>query len=122
MKKEITICENCGTPLIWTFRWDYKEMYCLNCGANGDMFMGKKVEITPELKLKYRVVNKVWKSFYGKNRPLLPMSSGYRKNNCKKCQGGESHSNHLSKKEIRESKVVEKILNRVKGLFTPIKL
>jgi hypothetical protein len=117
MKKEITICEKCGTPLIWTFRWDYKEMYCLNCGAMGDMFMGKKVETTPELKLKFKAVNKVWKSLYGKNRPLLPASGGYRKNNCKKCDAGENHSKHLSKKEIRENKVAEKILIRIKGLF-----
>src|SRR4030042_5407487 len=115
--KKINICENCGTPLMWTFRWDYNEIYCLNCGALGDMFMGKKVDITPDLKMKYRVVNKIWHSLYGKNKPLLPKSKGYRKDNCDKCQKGQYHSQHLSKKEIRENKIAEKILEKVKGLF-----
>lgn len=117
MKNEkITVCNNCGTPLIWTFRWDYNELYCLNCGALGDMFMGKKVELTEELKLKNRVVLKIWKSLYGKNRALLPQSNGYKKNNCKKCEK-EYHNFHLSKKEIRDNKVAEKILEKVKHLF-----
>ena len=117
MKEEIKICENCGTPLIWTFRWDYKEMFCLNCGALGDMFFGKGVGLTPELKMKYRVVNKIWKSLYGKSGALLPESIGYQKSNCEKCKAGENHHLHLTKKEIRESRVAEKILEKVKSLF-----
>lgn len=116
-QKEIRVCEECGTPLIWTFRWDYKERYCLNCGALGDMFLGKNVELTKELKLKERIVNRIWKSLYGKTGDLLPISSGYQKSNCKKCQIEKSHSLHLSKREIRNNKVAEKILNKMIGIF-----
>ncbi len=65
MKREaikIRVC-SCGTPLIWTFRWPYCEYYCLNCGGRGGMFgIGSNIELTTELKIKQRVVNKIWKS------------------------------------------------------------
>jgi hypothetical protein len=116
MKEQISICENCGTPLIFTFRWAYKEKFCLNCGSLGDMFMGETVDLTPELKLKYKIVNKIWKALYGKNKPLLPLSQ-YKRKGCKKCEDGGNHNEHLNKKEIRNHKVAEKILKQLERVF-----
>lgn len=117
MKKEIRICENCRTPLIWTFRWDYNERYCMNCGALGDMFLGKDVPLTHELKIEKAIVDGIWKVLYGNNKPLLPRSGGYRKDKCEKCDKGESHHKHLSKNEIIDNKIAEIVLDNMEMLF-----
>ncbi len=113
--REIQVCEHCGTPLIWTFRWAYKEYFCMNCGALGDMFMGKEVKITPELKLKSRVVHKIWNSLY-KTGFLLSVAL-YKIDGCKKCDAGQNHGDHLTKREIRNGKIAQRILDKMIGIF-----
>lgn len=116
-QNEIKICSDCGTPLIWTFRWAGAEYYCLNCGTMGGVFgTGEYVKLTPELRLKRRVVNKIWKSIYSNNRLLLP-ACRYRRDNCEKCKKGAYHNQHLTKKEIKGNKIAERILKSVLHLF-----
>ena len=39
MKNErITICPNCGEPLVWTFINSGSEWYCINCKNDYPMF------------------------------------------------------------------------------------
>lgn len=119
MNKEIRICEKCGTPLIWTFRWDYNERYCLNCGGLGDMFLGKDVELTNQLKVKKAIVDGIWKILYFKGF-LLPASGGYRKKKCEKCNNlehSEYHGQHLTEKEKENNEIAEIVLDNMKMLF-----
>lgn len=114
---KITVCDDCETPLIFTFRWAFKEMYCLNCGALGDMFMGKKVRLTDELKLKKRIVDRIWKTLYGREGFLLPVAS-YTIDGCKKCKSGDNHGQHLTNREIRNNKIANKILKKMIGIIS----
>lgn len=114
--REITICRDCGTPLLWTFRWAYKEYFCMNCGGTwGMMGAGISVEETPELKLKYRIVKRIWDSLY-KGGLLLPVSR-YTRKDCKKCEAGGDHNDHLTKREIRNNKIGERLLKHYLQIF-----
>lgn len=115
--KEIKVCENCQTPLLFTFRWDYSERYCLNCGALGDMFLGEYAPLTKELRAKEKLVNKIWSALYGKQGFLLPASGKYKKKNCKKCEVEEYHGSHLTRREKLGNQITEKILKRVKFIY-----
>jgi hypothetical protein len=114
-EKKIRVCEYCGSPLIFTFRWAYKEYFCMNCGALGDIFMGKDVVLTPELRLKKKIIDKTWNALY-KTHLLLPISR-YKRRNCKLCDEGGEHNEHLTKREIRNGKIAQKILNKMIGIF-----
>lgn len=116
-EKTISVCPYCGTPLIFTFRWDYYEKFCLNCGRLGDCFWGEETKITPELEFKRKILDKIWKALYGKNRPLLPVSKAYRNVGCKKCENGELHPYHLTKTEKIKGRVAQKILKNLRGIF-----
>lgn len=118
MKKIIRICTNCGCPLIWTFRWAYKERFCMNCGLTGGMMgTGKDVELTPELKLKQRVINKIWSALYSKKNHLLLPIARYKRTGCKKCEAGDDHNEHLTNREIRNGKIAERVLKSMQGIF-----
>ena len=111
MGKEITVCSDCETPLVFTFCFAGAEYYCLNCGnATGMMGGGDRVKSTPELRAKAKVVKDLWKAIY---KSFLPRSS-YRKRNCKKCTG-TNHYDHLSKQEILRNKFATKALEALEG-------
>lgn len=112
MKKIIKICD-CGTPLIYTFCWDYYEWYCLNCGKNSEFLGGNRTQETPELKAKKKVVDDIW----GVIRKYFLPKSSYGKTKCKKCSGNLSHNSHLTTQEILKNEVAEKIVDKLKGVF-----
>ena len=111
--KEIEICE-CGTPLIFTFLWPYKEWFCLSCGEATEFLGRNYTKLTLELRVKLRVVNKIWKSL---RSSLLPRTFKYRRNGCKKCDTGEDHGYHVSTYEKRKDKIATQILKNIEGLF-----
>ena len=114
-KERITICPHCQTPMIWTFKWAGCEWFCLNCGDAMGMCSGDITEVTPELKLKKKVVDKIWKILSNKILPNCP----FKKNKCKKCweNGVNSHWEHITKREKRQSKEAERIIDKFKGIF-----
>jgi len=116
-KKTIRVCDNCETPLIWTFAFPYCERYCLNCSAKGGMLgTGKDIEATQELVFKENLVNAIWKVIYGKKNTLMP-SGSFGRSNCAKCNGNHNHREHASKKEIEGDLLARKYLEKVQGLF-----
>ena len=117
-KKTIRVCDNCGSPLIWTFAFDYKERYCLNCGLGGGMLgTGTDMPVTRELIFQEKLVNAIWKVIYGK-KGLVPISAG--RTNCVKCLVGGRHYNHLSKAEKEWDKIARLYLEKIKGFINPL--
>ena len=111
--KKIKVCDTCGTPLIWTFHWAYKEYFCINCDAHWGMLgAGEDVNATPGLKEQTKRLYKLWRVL---GKYALPVSS-FARTGCKKCQGC-NHWEHLSKKEKREDKIARKILEALQGCF-----
>ena len=111
MSKEITICSNCETPLIFTFCFAGAEYYCMGCGnTSGMLGGGDRVKLTPELRAKAKVVNDLWKAIY---KSLLPRSS-FGKRNCKKCTG-TNHYDHLTNQEKLRNKYATKALEALEG-------
>jgi len=109
MKKEISVCNECGKPVVWTFAFDGAEYYCLMCGNKTGMMGGKTdVPWTPELRAWQIVVEKVWKSL----RHFHTGSGRYRQNGCKKCIS-EDHGHHFKDMEIEKMKVVNSILEKL---------
>jgi hypothetical protein len=114
--QKIKVCNNCEAPLIWTFCFPYAEYFCMNCGFKGGMFgSGKDVDLTPELKLKKKLIDTIWHQLYGKGLLLPP--GEYTKDKCKKCNSGEYHNDHLSKLEKQKNKLAWRILKSFKGKF-----
>jgi hypothetical protein len=114
--KTIRVCDDCGTPLIWTFVFDHCERYCLNCGAKGGMLgTGTDVPATRELRFQEKMVKKIWSVIYS-NEGLEPIS-GWRVG-CKKCETEKRHHNHLSEAEKENDQIARDYLQRVKGIFT----
>ena len=114
-EKTIRVCDHCGVPLIWTFAFDYKERYCLNCGASGGMMgTGTDKPATRELIFQKKIVNAVWKVLYGK-KGLVPFSSG--RTNCKKCTGNARHYDHLTKAEQEWDKIARSYLEKLQGFL-----
>ncbi len=116
-QKTIRVCDDCGIPLIWTFAFDYKERYCLNCGLSGGMFgTGTDKPATRELVFKQKLVNAVWKIIYGK-KGLVPKSS--QRCNCKKCDNSsEVHYQHLTKSEKEWDIIAREHLDIVQGFLS----
>lgn len=116
-QRTIRVCDDCGVPLIWTFAFDYKERYCLNCGMSGGMLgTGKDVKATKELIFQEKLVNNMWKVIYGK-KGLVPKSS--QRTNCKKCDNSsERHYEHLSKAEKEWDEIARSYLEKLQGFLT----
>lgn len=115
----IRVCGECGVPLIWTFAFDYKERYCLNCGEGGGMFgTGNDVPATRELIFQKKLVDTIWKKvIYGK-KGLVPKSC--QRSNCKKCDSSsERHYNHLTPTEKEWDEIARKYLQSLQGFLTP---
>lgn len=116
-KEEIIVCDYCQIPLVWTFHWAYYEYYCLNCGGHWGMLgAGERVELTSVLRSQSRQFRKLWRSMA---RCLNPESK-YTRDGCNKCSEERDHRLHLSAKEKREHKVAVRILNNLKGAWSPI--
>ena len=81
------------------------------------MFMGNDVDLTHELKVEEKIVTGIWKVLYGKKGGLIPAKGMYKKNKCKKCEGGEDHGKHLTKEEIIADKISRKVLKNLRGLL-----
>jgi hypothetical protein len=114
--KKIRVCDECGTPLIWTFAFAYCERYCLNCGIKGGMLgTGKDVPVTRELVFKKKLVDSIWKVIYGK-KGYIPHSS--QRIGCQKCVGNEKHYNHLTNSEKEWDSIARKYLESLQGIFT----
>ena len=113
----IRVCDNCETPLIWTFAFPYCERFCLNCGAKGGMLgTGDDVPITKELRFKKRLVDAIWKVIYGK-KGLLPTGQ-FGRSGCKKDNGScGNHQDHLTSSEKEWNEIAIKYLKQVQGLF-----
>jgi hypothetical protein len=112
-KKQITICSNCKIPLIWTFKWAYNEWFCINCGGHWGMMGRDSTELTPELKVQDKVIQRLWKviSFN------LVVRGAYGRDDCKKCNGGFTHHTHLSLSEKRKDKLATSMLKKLKGAW-----
>lgn len=107
MSKQITICNNCGQPLIWTFAFAYAEYFCMNEFSWSEMLgAGHSVDATPELLKTQKLYNKRW----GQIRKHLVQSRFYRKD-CSKCEAGETHNLHLTD---TEKKKAEWAINKLK--------
>lgn len=115
-EKTIRCCDNCGVPLIWTFAFDYKERYCLNCGMSGGMLgTGTDKPATKELIFQEKIVNALWKVIYGK-KGLIP--TGCQRTNCKKCDASsEKHYNHLTKSESEYDAIARNYLEKLQGFL-----
>lgn len=115
-QKTIRICDNCNTPLLWTFVFDYAERYCLNCGLSGGMMgTGTEVPATRELIFQHKLVKAMWKGIYCK-KGLVPVSA--KRINCKKCDStSERHYQHLSKAEKEWDKIARDHLIKVQGFL-----
>lgn len=112
-KQTIRICDDCGTPMLWTFFFPYCEWYCLNCGASGGMLgTGENVEATRELIFKKKLAEAIWKVLRDK---MVPPGS-YTQRGCKKC-GTEDHPHHLFPSEKEWNKIATPYLERVRGLL-----
>src|SRR5260221_945059 len=117
-EKTIKVCGDCQVPLIWTFLFPYNEYYCLNCGGKWGMLgAGKDVSVTKELLLKQAIAEAVFKQLYGKNKLLPKGQYGYTK--CKVQQSCHNHNSHLTKSEVKWNEQGWKMLEQVKGMFTP---
>ena len=117
MKGTIRVCDNCDAPLLWTFCWAYNERYCLNCGAMGGMMgTGTDIDITPELQAQEKVISEVWTAIY---KNMIPRGL-YRSRKCKKCNSGQDHNEHLSKKEILNDKIATSIIEQLNKGFLNI--
>lgn len=116
-EQTIRVCDDCGVPLIWTFAFDYRERYCLNCGAGGGMLgTGNDVPATIELRFQKKVVDAIWDVIYG-NKGLVPTSS--QRTKCKKCnEKKEAHYNHLTVAQKEWDTIARKYLDQFQGLFT----
>lgn len=125
MKKEkkIKVCSECEAPLIFTFAFDYCELYCLNCGAKGGMFgTGHEVDLTTELLFKKKLVDSLWRVIY-RSGWYLP-SGRFGKGGCKKdnkngrySSSCENHNEHLTEKEIEKNLVAREYLEKMKGIL-----
>lgn len=112
--REIIVCDTCGIPLIWTFKWDYYEYYCINCGGHWGMLgAGAVVEETQELKQQKKMLQKMFDKALGKY--LLPRGQ-YKKTNCQKCDN-ENHNLHTSLSEKRKDKIATKTLKELQGCW-----
>lgn len=112
--KTIRVCKLCGTPLIFTLAFDYNERYCLNCGNMGDIFSGKDIKATREMIFKHRLVESIWEVLYSR-KGMVPIGSLRR--NCKKCDKGDRHINHMSKADEEWNRIARGYLARFQGIF-----
>lgn len=120
-KRTIRVCDDCDTPLIWTFAFPYAERFCINCGHTGGMLgTGKDVDATRDVVFKKKLVNALWKVIYGR-KGLIP--TGSQRTNCKKCTtSNEYHYNHLTKAEKECDSLAREWLKKLEGTFdTPTK-
>lgn len=117
-EKTIRVCDNCATPLIFTFAFDYKERYCLNCGESGGMLgTGYDTLATRERIFEKKIVDAIWKVLYGK-KGFVPKSA--QRSGCKKCVGNARHYDHLTKAEQEWDKIAREYLTKLQGIFTHI--
>lgn len=115
--RTIRVCDNCSTPLIWTFAFLYCERFCLNCGMKGGMLgTGTDVPTNRDLIFKKKLVNAIWGVIYGK-KGLMP-SGDFSRNNCKKCIDENCHRKHLTKTEVEWDEIARKYLKRFEGTIT----
>lgn len=77
------------------------------------MGVGDRVELTPELKARNEVIQRVWKAISFN----LTIRGAYGKKNCKKCDGRLIHHTHLSKQEIRKNKLATSMLKKLEGAW-----
>lgn len=108
-KLKINVC-SCGSPLVFTFAFAYKEYLCLECGNTYGMMGVRSVEATPELKHKKKLYEKLWNIIYGVGG-FFPRSP-YTKIKCKKCTA-DNHFNHVSKTEILKNKIATDIFEKL---------
>ena len=120
-EKMIRICDGCGVPLIWTFAFDYREWYCVNCGTGGGMLgTGKDVPATRELLFQQRLVEAVWGVIYRTKKGFVPKSA--KKDGCKKCNDtNERHYEHLTKAGKEWDTIARAYLWKVRGFIKPIR-
>lgn len=99
MAKEIFVCNEHETPLIWTFAFPYAEYFCMAGNhAMGMLGAGHKVPATPELLKLQALYNRRW----GQLRKHIVVSKFWRKD-CPQCVGDESHNYHMTDAEQRRS-------------------
>lgn len=107
--EKIDVCD-CGSPLVWTLVFDYKEWLCLECGCAYEMMMTNSVVETPELKHKKKLYEKIWHTLVGFGG-FLPIGR-YHDSTCKKCVG-DNHHEHLSEKEIMKDEIAKDVFRRL---------
>ena len=107
MAKEIMVCNEHETPLIWTFAFAYAEYFCMAGNHAGGMLgTGHKVEATPELLELKALYNRRW----GQLKKHI-VAGRFKRRDCEKCEGStEDHNDHLTDDEIRRSAMALKKL------------
>ena len=109
MNKEITVCPECGEPMIWTFAFSGCELYCLMCGHVCGMFGAESIEETKELKYKQKLYEKIFKIIYNDLIPARAYS-----NKCKKCENmKEHHISHATELELLKDKIARETLEKI---------
>lgn len=100
MAKEIMVCNQHETPLIWTFTFPYSEYFCMYGNHSGGMLgTGHKVELTPKLKKLKTLYNRRW----GQLKKYIVVGRFFR-GDCPKCANfKEEHNYHLTDDEKRRS-------------------
>lgn len=108
-EKTITICPNCGEPMIWTFAFSGSEYYCLMCGYSCGIFGAKKVEETKKLKYQQKLYKRIFREI---NKDLIPVGAYFKK--CEKCKSfEESHLNHATELELLKQDIAIEILEKI---------
>ena len=107
--KEITVCPECGEPMIWTFAFSGHEYYCLMCGYGCGMFGGKTVEETKELKYKQKLYRKIFRVI---EKDLIPYGAYLKK--CEKCRDmKEYHLFHATELELLKKDIAMETLEKI---------
>jgi hypothetical protein len=112
MKNRISICSNCGFPLISTLAFSYAERYCMNCGGQFGIMSVDCTDITPEMK---PFITKMNRRFGQVRRYLI--GGGMRLVGCEKCNEHEVHLQHATAKENKKYEWALKKLKEWEGSF-----
>lgn len=100
MPKEIMVCDQHKTPLIWTFAFSGAEYFCMAGNHAGGMLgTGSRVKATPKLLKLHALYNRRW----GQLRKHI-VASNFKRGSCEKCQKTDQyHNDHLTDEERRRA-------------------
>lgn len=90
MSEFVTLCPRCEAPLIFTFVFSHKELYCLECGYAAGLFGGGvRVDATVELVARLEALT----AEFGEIAESLitPFS---RRRDCERCESGSAGDHH----------------------------